>query len=103
MAIAEPVLRNYGIQRLRGLKPGSVIGTAVGIGISIGYGLLKDYDVTFPWDTRLEPDRPYAGVVKHETPSNGSTNKQYQALRTSYKQYRRKRRYSSTKCCKCCC
>ncbi len=111
MAIAEPVLRQYGLSKLRQLRirgPG-VLGIAVGAGIAIGDYLGRHYEIGFPGKGKFQPDRTYRGVpYLDETPSNGTANKYKQAYGTSYGRNRYKRNYTkhnrSRQCCctKCC-
>jgi len=103
MALAEPALRQFGVQRLQNvrIRGGSLLGTAIGSAIGIGYGLAKDYDLTFPWSPMLQPFRRQA--VIGTTPSNGGANQQYQALHSSYSRRYRKRRNKQHGVRKCCC
>ncbi len=64
MAIAEPALRQFGYQKLRNIRFRGVglLGSAIGAGIGIGSYLFRDYDVTFPWNPSVQPDRTKQGV-----------------------------------------
>ncbi len=64
MALAEPVMRSYGIQRLQrlGFRGGNLLGTAIGTGIGIGTSIVINYDITWPWSTMLQPKRSPRGV-----------------------------------------
>ncbi len=103
MAIAEPALRAYGLQRLR-FRGGGLIGAVIGTGIGIGEYIRRNYDFGKPGP--FQPDRTYRGVpyVNGNASPYAGTNKQYQALYKS-KQYRYgkryKRRYNSRSKCSC--
>ena len=108
MALAEPALRQFGFQKLRNVRArgGSLLGTAIGTAVGIGYGLAKNYDFTFPWDTMEQPGgsrRPFVGDVSNgQTPSHASSYKQYQAFRRKNTTRRSKRNKRHDSCCKCC-
>ncbi len=113
MALAQPALRQFGLQKLRNLRfrGGSVIGSAIGIGVSIGFSLTQDWDIQFPWSGMLQPDKPIrtgVGVIENGSTQNGSTNQQHQALRAkrqyAYRtKYSRKLRHGKGCCCRRCC
>ncbi len=110
MALAQPALRQFGIQRLQNLRfrGGSLLGSAIGSAIGIGYGLVKDYEFGFPWSPTLEPNRPhrpFPGVRDGSIYAPKATSyQQQQALRASYRSNYRGRRHSKRhNCSKCCC
>ncbi len=108
MALVEPVLRQYGLQKFRNLRfrGGNLLGSAIGVGIGIGYGLAKDFEFTFPWSPSLQPSRSGRTVIG-SPPSNGSADQRNQTLRaTKFARYR-KRSYTQRNrrkhnCCICC-
>ncbi len=111
MALAEPALRQYGFRKLQNVRfrGGNLVGTIIGQAIGIGYGVVRNYDVTWPWDTSLSKGerRPFSGNLRDETSSNVSTYQHHQALRPSVKTkyYRRNRAKSKRRrgcCCTCC-
>ncbi len=57
MALAQPALRQFGFQKLQRLRfrGGSLLGTAIGSAIGIGYGLSQNYDLTVPWSRMEQP------------------------------------------------
>ncbi len=107
MALAEPALRQFGFSKLRNLRfrGSGFLGSAVGAAIGIGSYLLKDYDVVFPWNPMLQPDRGRRAVIGPSS-QNGRTYLDYQTLRT-FSKYRRKfRSYNKHRdrrqcCCPC--
>ncbi len=103
MAIAEPVLRSYGIQGLKNLrsKPGSIWGTAIGIAVSVGYGISQNYDIGWPKPWILQPSRSERGAVSGTYSSNGGTNQLNKALRTQVKRRRRYRNKVKHGTCGC--
>ncbi len=104
MALVEPVLRQYGLQKLRNVRfrGGNLLGTAIGTAIGLGYGLLKDYEFGLPG--RLQPRRTYRSVpYVDEAQRNGSSNRYSQALRSQAKYRTRKRSRKHNRGCCCCC
>ncbi len=83
MAIASPALQGYAASkfRIRGLNP---LATAIGAGIGIGVYIYENYELTSPTGGNIL-DRPKKGVGVIETPSNGGSNQQHQALRLANK------------------
>ena len=107
MALAEPVLRQFGVQKLRNvrIRGGSLLGSAIGAGIGIGSGLIINYDVTWPWSTMLQPKRSPRGVPSVGNGSSSTYASTYQfnqALRTKTLGRGRFRRYTKSSNCKCC-
>ncbi len=107
MAIAEPALRNFGIQGLRrsGIRGGNLLATAVGAGIGIAWGLYEDYAMSIvPISPGGHIRQPKPGVsLDYETPSYDGAYSKRQALRTTYKRSYRSRRSKKQHSCSCCC
>ncbi len=105
MALAEPVLRQYGLRKLQNLRfrGGGLLGSVIGAGIGIGSYLVKDYDVVFPWNPMFQPDRGRRTVIGPNGQTNVSAYKQRQALRRSPQLYSRRRRKFNNRSSRCCC
>jgi len=110
MAIAEPALRQFGFRQLQRMRfrGGNLLGTAIGSAIGIGYGIAKNYDLTFPWSPMVQPGRsrrPFVGDVSQKDAQRYSVN---QALRSSNRSSNRFRRNTKSRsrgcsCCTCHC
>ncbi len=74
MALVEPVLRQYGLHKLRNLRfrGGGVLGSAIGTGIGIGSYLFQNHDIGLPGS--FQPNRSQRGVVSVSQETNGSTD-----------------------------
>ncbi len=105
MALAEPALRTYGLHKLQGyrLRGGSLLGTAIGTGIGIGYSLTKDWEVTFPWSSVEQPRiRKGPGVNALQEQTEQGSYQQYKTHSTSQRFQRRKRsRHNTNRGCCC--
>ncbi len=110
MALAEPALRAFGVAKLQRLRfrGGSLLGTAIGTAIGIGFSVSSNWDVSLPWTPGFQPHRtgrPFVGNVPQT--ENASTYQQSQALRTKGRNFSRFRRYKqrtrNDKCCCCSC
>jgi len=109
MALAEPALRQFGLQRLQNLRfrGGGLLGTAIGTAIGIGFGIAANYDVGLPFDNVLQPDRTKRGIPTLDgSQKNASTYQQYQAFRRKNKyrhRFRSSRKSRDSNCCCCTC
>ncbi len=100
MAIVDFVTHQQ-ISRFKG--HGGLLGTAVGIGVSLAYSLGEYYEWTWPGGGNiLTPPKGVAGLDVSQT-TNGSTNSKYQALRALRKYSRRERYKKKHGSCRCCC
>ncbi len=107
MALAEPILRQFGMQRLQNLRfrGAGLLGTAIGTAVGIGYGLAKDYEFSVPWSPSFQPKRrqPPGVYVNGEISSNKQVS--YQYGKTSYRRNTVQRSRNINKRnnrCRCC-
>ncbi len=107
MAIAEPALRGFGLQRLKGgsARGGSILGTAIGLGLGIGWGLYEDYAMSVvPVNPGDIYKKPQLGVSLNGVSSqkDASTYRQRQTFRSAYKRINRSSRPKKRGHCQCC-
>ncbi len=107
MALAEPALRQFGIQKLRNVRfrGGNLLGTAIGAAIGIGFGIASNYEFGLPRPGIVQPDR-----TKRTPFVNGKTSyvnkdaySQYQTYGTKNKRKFGKRRFTKRCTNRCCC
>ncbi len=105
MALAEPALRQFGLRKLQNLRfrGGSLLGTAVGTGISLGYGIAADIDFTWPWSRMEQPGQSRRPFLGGKIPSNAVSHQYKQTLRTFSKNRSRNRNHAKRCSCKLCC
>ncbi len=106
MALAQPALRQFGIQKLRNIntRGGTLLGTIIGTAIGLGFNLAADFEVTFPWDRAMQPNRSGRPIVSASIPSqeNASNNQYNQALLSYTANKLRSRKRSKSRGNQCC-
>ncbi len=108
MALAEPALRQFGVYKLKSIstRGGSLLGTAIGTAIGIGYSLTKDWQVTFPWSSVEQPripNRSFVGNASIFQKENAGAYQYNQALRTSQPVLSRNKYTNKKSRHRCCC